>query len=102
MATKLTPVGSQFQVNLVTANNQGLPDIAPLAADRFAMVFETWANTSATDIDIYVQFVNANGTLSGGLVAIASLLRRWLQSLGEEPVGDRGVHRDPDRHAVFI
>ena len=49
MATKLTPVGSQFQVNQGVLgsltdginNGQALPDIAPLSDGRFVVVFQS-------------------------------------------------------------
>jgi hypothetical protein len=72
MATKLSPVGSQFQVNQITANDQTVPDITPLSDGRFVVVFNSFFDAPGTDIDVYGQFVNANGTLSGGSIPIAA------------------------------
>src|SRR5215470_8161933 len=71
MATKLSPVGTEFRVNQVTSNSQDLPDIAPLSDGRFVVVYQSDVTGNLTDIDIYGQFVNANGTLSGNTIAIA-------------------------------
>src|SRR5215468_5634830 len=76
MATKLTPVGTEFQVNqdLGFGNgisfNQAFPDIAPLSDGRFVVVYPSDFNAAATDIDIHAHFVNANGTVSGAAFAI--------------------------------
>src|SRR5215467_15016924 len=72
MSAKLNPVGSQFQVNQITANPQDSPDIVALSDGRFVVVYNSAFNNTGTDIDIYGQFVNPNGTLSGGLIPIAN------------------------------
>src|SRR5262245_39675921 len=73
MATKLSPVGIEFQVNLQTLNEQSLPDITPLSDGRFVVVYRSFFSTGASpDIDILGQFVNANGTLSGGTIPVAT------------------------------
>src|SRR5262245_58201376 len=71
MATKLSPVGSQFLVNQFTTNSQDTPDLVPLADGRFVVVYETDADAGGNDVDIRGQFVNANGILSGGTIAVA-------------------------------
>src|SRR5262245_34127992 len=69
MATKLSPVGSQFTVNLVTADNQESPDITPLSDGRFVVVYES--EDPPNEVDVLGQFVNADGTLSGTTISIA-------------------------------
>src|SRR5262245_26292664 len=71
MSAKLYPVGSQFQVNLVTTNQQGKADIAALSDGRFVVVYRSFFTSDATDVDIYGQFVNANGTLADLAIPIA-------------------------------
>jgi hypothetical protein len=78
MATKLSPVGNQFRVNLVTNFSQQAPDIAPLSDGRFVVVYENFTNGTGTDNDILGQFVNANGTLSG--TTLFPMLANGLQS----------------------
>jgi FG-GAP-like repeat len=69
MASKLTPVGSEFQVNQNLGagtginNDQSLPDIAPLNDGRFAISYVS--KLSGTDWDIFGQFVDPMGSLSG-------------------------------------
>src|SRR5215470_8404611 len=71
MATKLSPVGSEFQVNQAIvgsvgiAHNQERPDVVPLTDGRFVVVYDSNFNITGTDIDIHAHFINANGTLSG-------------------------------------
>src|SRR5215467_181193 len=72
MSAKLNPVGSQFQVNQVTPNAQDSPDIVALSDGRFVVVYNSAFNNTGTDFDIHGQFVNPNGTLSGGLIPIAN------------------------------
>ena len=72
MATKLLPVGSQFQVNLDTNNGQALPEIAWLGAGRFVVVYQSEFLADRSDSDILGQFVNADGTLSGFSIPIAT------------------------------
>src|SRR5262245_58744347 len=80
MATKLSPVGSQFQVNqsLVPGGSNGidfpqdLPDIAPLSDGRFVVVYQSEFSASGFDVDIHAHVVSANGTLSGGTIAVAN------------------------------
>src|SRR4051794_1670400 len=71
MATKLLPVGSEFQVNSAipnsfstdgTANSQDFPSIATLSDGRYAVVYQS--NSSTTDIDIHAAFVTAAGVAS--------------------------------------
>ena len=71
MASKLAPVGSQFQVNLTTLNNQSNPDVALFSDGRFVVVYEDFFAADGTDIDILAQFVDANGTLSGNTISLA-------------------------------
>src|SRR5262245_3722729 len=80
MATKLSPVGSQFTVNQLATNDQSLPDITPLSDGRFVVVYRHLATAAGTDIDIHGQFVNANGTLSGPIIFVE---------------GDFGIQDDP-------
>jgi hypothetical protein len=72
MATKLSPVGSQFRVNQIVANDQSFPDIAALSDGRFAVVYRSSVDAGGTNTDICGQFVNANGTLSGSSIVIAN------------------------------
>src|SRR5262245_2240783 len=78
MATKLSPVGSQFQVNQNLGSGSGIdfdqdsPNIAALSDGRFVVVYNSQFNAAATDIDIHAHFVNANGTVSGNAFAVAS------------------------------
>src|SRR5262249_17293050 len=72
MSAKLNPVGSQFLVNQVTINEQSMPDITPLSDGRFLVVYRSFFNTAGTDIDIYGQIVNANGTVSSNAIPIAT------------------------------
>jgi hypothetical protein len=71
MATKLSPVGTEFQVNQITANNQSFPDITPLSDGRFIVVYRRFFDSDGDDIDILGQFVNPNGTLSGATRFVA-------------------------------
>src|SRR5689334_22349250 len=67
MATKLLPVGSEFQVNSDipgfgvegTFNSQDFASIANLSDGRYAVVYQ--ANFSTTDFDIHYAFVTAAG-----------------------------------------
>jgi hypothetical protein len=71
MATKLSPVGSEFQVDQITTLSQQSPDIAALSDGRFVVVYEHYWDAAGNDIDIEGQFVNANGTLSGSTLPTA-------------------------------
>jgi hypothetical protein len=70
MASKLTPVGTEFQVNsnispsptVGTQFAQKLPVIATLTDGRFAVVYQSHFNTG--DEDIQYAFVNPDGTAS--------------------------------------
>jgi hypothetical protein len=71
MATKLLPVGSEFQVNSNifptpstdgTLNSQDFPSIATLSDGRYAVVYQS--ALSATDIDIHYAFVTTAGVAS--------------------------------------
>src|SRR5215203_5601053 len=71
MATKLLPLGSEFQVNSNifpapstdgTLNSQDFPSIATLSDGRYAVVYQS--NFSATDFDIHYAFVTAAGVVS--------------------------------------
>src|SRR6476660_5763962 len=70
MASKINPVGAEFQVNSNvgggngTANPQTLPSIATLGDGRFAIVYQSQFDVAATDDDIHYVFINANGTAS--------------------------------------
>src|SRR4051794_36297163 len=66
MATRLIPVGSEFQVNQATPKSQFLPDVVALTDGRFAVVY----GNDFPDFDIYGQFVNPNGTISGTTLLI--------------------------------
>jgi hypothetical protein len=78
MATKLSPVGSQFQVNQDLGGGFGInffqysPDIAPLSDGRLVVVYASNFNGAGTDVDIHAHFVNANGTVSGNAFTVAS------------------------------
>src|SRR5262249_54832367 len=48
-----------------------LPDVVALSDGRFMVVYQSDYN-AAGDLDIRGQFVNPDGTLSGGTVAIAA------------------------------
>src|SRR5262249_5363145 len=48
-----------------------LPDIAPLSDGRFVVVYQHFFFADGSDIDIYGQFVNPNGTLSGSTIFVA-------------------------------
>src|SRR5262245_19977495 len=78
MTVKLSPVGSQFQVNQASfqsigiAFNQQVPDVVPLTDGRFVVAYESWVDNPGADIDVYAQIVNANGTLAGGPVLVAA------------------------------
>jgi hypothetical protein len=63
MATKLIPVGAEFQVNQITPRDQVGADVVALSDGRFAVVYGS--NINNGDTDVYGQFVNANGTVSG-------------------------------------
>src|SRR5690348_3778470 len=71
MATKLLPVGSEFQVNQATQDTTGIaniqtnPDVVSLADGRFVAVYDSFFDSGGVDIDVLAHFVNANGTLSG-------------------------------------
>src|SRR5262245_38238074 len=71
MATKLSPVGSEFQINqnlgggIGTNFDQRLPDITPLSDGRFVVVYENQFTSLNDDVDIHAHFINANGTVSG-------------------------------------
>jgi hypothetical protein len=73
MATKLIPLGSEFQVNqdAVTPGagvtfDQTIPDITFLTGGGFAVSYTTQSLFSPnTDWDIYGQFLNSNGTRTG-------------------------------------
>jgi hypothetical protein len=89
MATKLIPVGSEFQVNSRifpspspdgTAFGQQFPAIATLTDGRFAVVYQSQSNAADTDIDIHYAFVNPDGT-----AAAASFVYRPL-GLQTQPV----------------
>jgi hypothetical protein len=70
MATRLNPVGSEFQVNTITNNSQTDPDITSVPDGRLAVVYEHQFNAAGTDYDIYGQYVNTNGTPSGALIPL--------------------------------
>src|SRR4051812_14203738 len=71
MATKLLPLGSEFQVNSNifpapstdgTLNSQDFPSIATLSDGRFAVVYQsTFSTVPPVDIDIHFAFVTAAG-----------------------------------------
>src|SRR5262245_9440884 len=77
MATKLTPIGTEFQVNQDFGGGEGIsfnqvfPDIVPLSDGRFVVVYQSQFNAAATDLDIHAHFVNANGTVSGAAFPVA-------------------------------
>src|SRR5687768_308685 len=68
MANNFTPVGNELQINL--APNQNLfqfdPDIAALTDGRFFVAF----TDEDADSNVIGQFVNPDGTLSGGNIDI--------------------------------
>src|SRR5687767_5260974 len=66
LANNFTPVGSELQVNLAPIQNlnQFDPDVAVLTDGRFFVAFTD--EFAGGDTDIIGQFVNADGTLSGG------------------------------------
>src|SRR5882724_65725 len=66
----LRRVGNEFQVNQDTALSQRYPDVAALADGRFVVVYHHQFNSAGSDIDIYAQLVNADGTLAGGTIRI--------------------------------
>src|SRR5436189_421781 len=76
MATKLTPLGSQQQVNQSLGGGVGInfsqefPDAAALTDGRFAVVYGSWFDGSGTDTDIHAHIVNADGTPSGGGILV--------------------------------
>jgi hypothetical protein len=72
MATKLSQVGSQVQVNLNAFNAQLSPDIVPLTDGRFVAVYQSTFNPGLGDIDILGRFVTANGTPSGTTISVAT------------------------------
>ena len=72
MASKLARVGGEFQVNLLTANNQNRHEITPLTDGRFVVVYNSFFNPGGTDIDVIGQFVNPDGTLSGLAIDVAA------------------------------
>jgi hypothetical protein len=80
MATKLSPVGSQFQVNQVTSLDQFAPEITPLSGGGFVVVYTHVVLSNGSNLDLYAQFVNPNGTLSGALIPVET---------------DGGIQRDP-------
>lgn len=70
MAVNFTPVGQEAQVNADAVNlDQYDADAAALTDGRFAVVYTRQFNTT-DDWDIYLQFVNADGTLSGAHLPI--------------------------------
>src|SRR5262245_15661192 len=68
MANNLSPVGTEVQVNLVPNQNgdQAHPEIATLTDGGFFIAFEDF---DAND-NIIGQFVDPDGTLSGGNIDI--------------------------------
>jgi hypothetical protein len=71
MANRLTPAGSEFQVNQgITGNSQQDPDVVPVADGRLAVVYEHFAHADGSDIDIYAQYINTNGTVSGAPITL--------------------------------
>src|SRR5262245_11736785 len=72
MSAKLKPVGSQLQVNLITDHDQSYFDTVSLSDGRYVVVHHSYFNAEFTDIDIYGQFVNPNGTLSGSFIPITT------------------------------
>lgn len=68
MANNFTPVGTEVQVNALTNNIQRDADIAVLSDGRFAVVYEH--QSLATEFDIYLRFINPDGTESGGTVYV--------------------------------
>jgi hypothetical protein len=68
MASKLNPVGTEFQVNsnIVGANgtafSQAQSAIATLTDGRFAVVYQSQLDAANTDVDISYAFVNPDGT----------------------------------------
>jgi Ca2+-binding RTX toxin-like protein len=64
MAVNFTRVGAEVQVNATALENDEFdPDVVALTDGRFAVV--NTREVSPGDIDVNLQFVNANGTLSG-------------------------------------
>src|SRR5262245_5820622 len=88
MATKLTPLGSQFTVNQVLTAGNGInfnqrnADIAVLNDGRFIVAYDSFFDTGGglvgPDIDIHGHIVNADGTLSGGAFAIVGPIEQQL------------------------
>jgi hypothetical protein len=82
MASKLIPVGSEVQVNqdqsppnqYGVAFNQTIPDIVPVSSGgRFAVAYTTqYVFNPSGDWDIFGQYLNDNGTRSGGALAVSN------------------------------
>jgi hypothetical protein len=69
MANNFTPVGAELQVNTILTGQQFDSDLTVGTDGRFIVAFEHLV--SATNLDVYLQFVNADGTRSGNSVLIA-------------------------------
>lgn len=69
MALNFTPVGQEIQVNASALDNaQFTPDAAALADGRFAVV--NTREFASNDWDINLQYLNADGTLSGSRLLV--------------------------------
>lgn len=68
MARNFTPFGPERQATNIIVNSQADPDAAVLTSGRFAVVYEH--RVSGIDVDVRIQFLNADGTLSGNGIAI--------------------------------
>ena len=75
MATNFDRIGSEIQVNETILNGQTDPDVAVATDGRFLVAFDESFTDSGSDHDIYLQFVNANGTRSGSEVHVRH--QRW-------------------------
>jgi hypothetical protein len=75
MATKLIPVGTEYQVNIFTGATgvggfQLAPEIAPLSGGGFIVVYQSNYQTSLGDWDVYGQRLAANGSLVGNRIDV--------------------------------
>src|SRR5262245_60748698 len=69
MANNFTPVGTEVQVNSNGNFTEFDPDVAVMTDGRFFVAFE---RDFGANLNIIGQFVNPDGTLSGGIIGVES------------------------------
>src|SRR5262245_47996582 len=72
MATTPTKIGPELQVNLGSQqnNDQRRPHVAAVTDGRFFVTFNDDVSGNGTDVDIYGQFINPGGGVSGTNVTV--------------------------------